>query len=100
MVVEGIPGIEVPAAIPKEPSPFELNKHFPPDAAEVPFVKSFETSAPTPSPAPEEKPAEPTPAPEPVVEEAPVAEEAPAAAAEEAPAAEAPPAEEAAAPEA
>lgn len=50
----------------KEASPFELQKHFPPDGAEVPFVKSF-------SP-PKEK--EPTPAPEPVPE-APATEEAP-----------------------
>lgn len=60
----------------KEPSPFELQKHFPPDGAEVPFVKSF-------SP-----PKEPTPAPEPVPE-APAAEapsETPAEAPSEAPA--------------
>lgn len=92
---DGVPveGVEAVAAVPKEPSPFELNKHFPPDGAEVPFVKSAETEAPDPSPAPEE----PTPAPEePPKEEAPVevpAEEAPKA--EEAPVeAEAAPAEE------
>ncbi|CRK92130.1 CLUMA_CG005729, isoform F [Clunio marinus] len=49
---EGAPGISAP---PKEPSPFELQKHFPPDGAEVPFVKSHENpNAPAPSPAPEE----------------------------------------------
>lgn len=48
------------SAAPKEPSPFELTKHFPPDGAEVPFVKSFETS-PEAEPT---KPTEPTPAPE------------------------------------
>lgn len=87
------------AAPPKEPSPFELKKHFPPDGAEVPFVKSYEDpNAPAPLPAPEEKaptpaPVEAPPAPEPVAEEpAPAAEEPapeePAPAAEEAPAAE------------
>lgn len=100
------PGAEgaapVIAAPPKEPSPFELKKHFPPEGAEVPFVKTYEDpNAPAPSPAPEEKaptpaPAEATPAPEeapaPVAEEAAPAEapaaEEPAPAAEEAPAAE------------
>lgn len=91
---EGVVEGAAPAPL-KEPSPFELNKHFPPDGAEVPFVKSAETEAPAPSPAPspapEEKPAEPTPAPE---EPAPAAEEP--APTEEAPAAEAPAAEAAA----
>jgi hypothetical protein len=92
------------AAPPKEPSPFEIQKHFPPDGAEVPFVKSFEdpNAAPAKEPTPAaEPPKEPTPAPEPAkeptpaaTEEAPAAdapppaEEAPAAPAEEAPAAE------------
>lgn len=96
----GEPGAEgeAPSAVvtpPKEPSPFELKKHFPPDGAEVPFVASHEDGsapapAPSPSPAPEEKAPTPAPEPEPVAEEAPAAEEpAPEAAAEE-PAAEAP----------
>lgn len=90
---DGAEGLVAAApAAPKEPSPFELQKHFPPDGAEVPFVKSYEDPnaskpSPTPSPAPEEAPAP--------VEEAPATEEAPApeteaTAAEEAPAAEAP----------
>lgn len=89
VAVVGEDGIPLPAPPPKEPSPFELKKHFPPDGAEVPFVASHEAPgapASEPSPAPEEK--APTPAP---VEEAPAAEEP---AAEEA----APAAEEAAAP--
>ena len=85
------------AAPPKEPSPFELNKHFPPDGAEVPFVKTYEDpSAPAPevkapTPAPVEASPAPEEAPAPVAEEA--APEAPAAE-EAAPAAEEPPAEE------
>jgi tropomyosin 1 len=83
------------AAPPKEPSPFELNKHFPPDGAEVPFVKTYEDpNAPAPSPAPEEK--APTPAPvEAPAEEAPAAEEPAPVAEEAAPAAEEAPAAEA-----
>lgn len=89
-------------AAPKEPSPFELAKHFPPDGAEVPFVKSYEDpSAPVvekaPTPAPVEATPEPVAEPEAPAEEAPAAEEA--APAEEAPA-EAAPAEEAPAAEA
>lgn len=80
--VEG--GLAAEPAAPKEPSPFELNKDFPPDGAEVPFVKSFEASpvsAPEPpKPVVEETPKEPEPTPA----EAPV--EVPA----EQPAAEAP----------
>ena len=82
-------GLAAPA-VAKEASPFDLQKHFPPDAAEVPFVKSFEVpkaKTPTPPPpAPVEEPAPEAPA-----AEAPAAEES-APAAEE-PAAEAPPAE-------
>lgn len=90
-VADGIPAVVAP---PKEPSPFELQKHFPPDGAEVPFVKTYEDpSAPKPSPAPSPAPEEKAPSPPPApAEEAPAAaEEAPAEAApaEEAPAAEA-----------
>ncbi|KAG5682086.1 hypothetical protein PVAND_011467 [Polypedilum vanderplanki] len=55
--VEGAPvaistegGEAVEPAVPKEPSPFELKKHFPADAAEVPFVQSHESIANTPKP--------------------------------------------------
>ena len=45
-VVEG-DGVEAVAVVsgepakPRTPSPFELTKHFPPEGAEVPFVKTF-----------------------------------------------------------
>lgn len=82
----------VAAPVAKEPSPFVLEKHFPPDGAEVPFVKSFESPdapKPEPSPAPEEKAPTPAPEPEPEPEAAP-AEEAPAAEEAAAPSEEAP----------
>lgn len=83
-LVVGEDGVAVRAPK-KESSPFDLQKHFPPDAAEVPFVKSFEPEVqapppPAPSPVPEA-------APEPAAE-VPAAEEAPAAEAEAAPATE------------
>lgn len=67
--------------IPKEPSPFELNKDFPADGAEVPFVKSFENTEVVVKETPVE-------APKPD-EETPVAQEAQEAPAEVAPAQEA-----------
>jgi tropomyosin-1 len=90
---------------PKEPSPFELKKHFPPDGAEVPFVKSFETApetAPEPPKPVEEPPKaeEPAPAPE-VPAEQPAVEaptETPVETPVETPAAEQPAQEEAPAP--
>lgn len=77
--------------IAKEASPFELKKHLPPEAAEVPFVASHEkTPGKTPEPA-AEAPAPPPPAPEGDAAPAPAPEgEAPPA---EAPPAEAPPAD-------
>ena len=99
--VEG--GLAAEPAAPKEPSPFELNKDFPPDGAEVPFVKSFEASpvsAPEPpKPVVEETPKEPEPTPAEAPVEAPV--EAPIEAPVETPAetpAEQPAQEEAPAP--
>jgi tropomyosin-1 len=86
---------EAAPAAPKEPSPFELKKHFPADAAEVPFVQSHESNAGTPKPSAEpEAPKAPSEAPAaPAEEAAPAAEEAAPAPAEEAAA---PAAEEAA----
>lgn len=75
-------------SVPKEASPFDLQKHLPPEAAEVPFVKSHEDPKPkTPEPAPA-----PAPSPSPAPEVAPEAAPAPAEGGD-APPAEAPPAE-------
>lgn len=88
----GEAGLAAPV-VAKEASPFDLQKHFPPDAAEVPFVKSFENpKAKTPTPPPP-APQEEAPAPEPAAEEAAPAPEESAPAPAEEPAAEAPPAE-------
>ncbi|XP_061505361.1 uncharacterized protein LOC1281318 isoform X6 [Anopheles gambiae] len=48
----------------RTPSPFELRKHFPPEAAEVPYVRSSTGTTPKSSPAKEVAPAEAAPAPE------------------------------------
>ncbi|XP_049286444.1 uncharacterized protein LOC125765411 isoform X2 [Anopheles funestus] len=109
-------GGEGAAAAPSKartPSPFELRKHFPPEAAEVPYVRSSTGTTPKTSPAKEAAPAEAAaPAPEAAPAEAPAegaadaaappaSDASPAAADAPAPAeGEAPPAEAAPAPEA
>jgi len=86
--VEGALAAEPTA--PKEPSPFELNKDFPPDGAEVPFVKSFEAAPETapepPKPVVAETPKEPEPTPAPEVPAEQPAAEAPVEAPVETPA--------------
>ncbi|XP_041788085.1 uncharacterized protein LOC121603454 isoform X3 [Anopheles merus] len=49
----------------RTPSPFELRKHFPPEAAEVPYVRSSTGTTPKSSPAKEVAPAEAAAAPAP-----------------------------------
>ena len=93
--------LAVEPAAPKEPSPFELKKHFPPDGAEVPFVKSFEASpetVPEPPKPVEEPPKAEEPAPAPEVPAEQPAAEVPAEITAETPASEEPVQEEAPAP--